>query len=226
MAAELGGRTGRRGGDGTRRFALLADPRGGRLRPSGAFARRARQRLRPAEMDQGNRHDLETSDVAAAVAFHGAPFGRTVTRSLPMGREATCNVFANQGQDQRPASRQDRPAGRPISASPRSARRSQASPPPGPRAPRPGGGAGRAPSSFMPQTLRLRSSPSPGRTETPQASSASSARRPSASRAASSLARRRRASSYQSASPSVNRISSSAKALIVGVMPERTLEKT
>lgn len=84
---------------GTGRFAVMIDPQGAGfaiLQPlpggvGGAFDQK--------KMGHGNWHDLGVTDPQAALAFYGALFGWTVTRSQPMGPEMIYNIIASNGQD-------------------------------------------------------------------------------------------------------------------------------
>jgi uncharacterized protein len=104
LAASLGAQTLMPPTDipGTGRFALLADPQGasfGILQPlpmadgsgSAAFA--------PGKAGHGQWHDLVTRDSGSALAFYGKLFGWSVSRSMPMGPEATYHILNRQGQD-------------------------------------------------------------------------------------------------------------------------------
>lgn len=87
---------------GTGRFAVFLDPQGARfgvLQPlpmadgtgGGAFS--------SSKVGHGNWQDLVTSDEKGALAFYGALFGWTVSRSMPMGPEMTYHILARDGVD-------------------------------------------------------------------------------------------------------------------------------
>lgn len=84
---------------GTGRFAVLADPQCATfalLQPlpggtGGAYDAR--------KQGHGNWHELVTSDPVAAMAFYGALFGWTLSRSMEMGPDMTYHLIARDGVD-------------------------------------------------------------------------------------------------------------------------------
>jgi predicted enzyme related to lactoylglutathione lyase len=87
---------------GTGRFAIMIDPQGaafGILQPEPMEDGSAGGAWDPDKTGHGNWHDLVTADPAAALAFYGALFGWTSTRSMPMGADMTYHFIGWNGRD-------------------------------------------------------------------------------------------------------------------------------
>lgn len=82
---------------GTGRFAVLCDPQGAGfalLEPLPGGSGGAFDQAKPGH---GNWHELVAPDTKAAMAFYGALFGWTISRSVPMGPELSYHIIARDG---------------------------------------------------------------------------------------------------------------------------------